>query len=253
MSRFFISYCHHFHGVPNPQAPALWMENVYASYEGKNNGLALKNISLSISRGSSIALVGPNGAGKSTLFKVAANLLKTSSGKVEVFGRPLGSCHHRVVYLPQRSGIDWSFPMTVLDLVATGRYVYLGWLHSLDKNDYDQTWEALKNLSIEDLAYRQISQLSGGQQQRVLIARSLLQDADLLLLDEPLNAVDAQTRHIVQRVFSELKAKGKTTLVATHYFNQEEGLYDSAIYLKDGEVVKAEAQGHQADHCGCDG
>jgi manganese/zinc/iron transport system ATP- binding protein len=97
----------------------------------------------------------------------------------------------------------------------------------------------LKSLSIEDLAERQISQLSGGQQQRVLIARSLVQDADLLLLDEPLNAVDAQTRQIVQRVLSELKAQGKTTLVATHYFNQEEGLYDHAVYLKDGEICTA--------------
>jgi ABC-type Mn2+/Zn2+ transport system ATPase subunit len=251
MSRPFISYCHHFHGVPNPKAPALWMQELEASYE-RTSQLAIKNISLSISRGSSIALVGPNGAGKSTLFKVAANLLKPSSGRVEVFGQPLGACHYRVVYLPQRSSIDWTFPVSVLDLVLMGRYVYLGWFRSLQKQDYDKAWEALKSLSIEDLADRQIAQLSGGQQQRVLIARSLVQDADLLLLDEPLNAVDAQTRHIVHRVFNQLKSQGKTTVVATHYFNQEEGLYDGAIYLKDGEIVQPDSHPKHDDHCNCE-
>ncbi|MBF0489243.1 MAG: ATP-binding cassette domain-containing protein [Candidatus Omnitrophica bacterium] len=235
----FISYCQHRHSTPNPKAPALWMQDVSASYEDVADRVALKNISLSVTRGSSTALVGPNGAGKSTLFKVAANLLKNSSGKVEIFGQPLGACHQRVVYLPQRSGIDWEFPLSVLDLVTTGRYVYLGWLRSLEKKDYDKAWEALKSLSIEDLAHRQIAQLSGGQQQRVLIARALAQDADLLLLDEPLNAVDVQTRHIVQRVLNEQKAQGKTTIVATHYFKQEEGLYDNAVYLKDGEICTA--------------
>ncbi len=233
---FFISYCHHRHSLPNPKAPALWLQDVGASYEESDDRLALKNISLSITRGTSMALVGPNGAGKSTLFKVAANLLKNSSGKVEIFGQPLGACHQRVVYLPQRSSIDWEFPFSVLDLVLTGRYVYLGWLRTLEKGDYDKAGEALKSLSIEDLAHRQISQLSGGQQQRVLIARALVQDADLLLLDEPLNAVDIQTRHIVQRVLTQLKSEGKTTVVATHYFKQEEGIYDGAIYLKDGEI-----------------
>ncbi len=238
MGRFFISYCHHRHSHPKPEAPALWIQDISASYDLENRP-ALRNVSLSISRGSSVALVGPNGAGKSTLFKVVSNLVKVSSGEIKIFGQPFGACHHRVVYLPQRSSVDWQFPLSVLDLVLTGRYVYLGWLRSLKKKDYKKAWEALSNLSIENLAHRQIAQLSGGQQQRVLIARALVQDADLLLLDEPLNAVDAQTREIVQRVLNHLKTKGKTTLVATHYFNKEENLYDSAVHLKDGEICTA--------------
>ena len=237
---FFISYCRHRHRHPKANAPALWMKDVCASYTGDDKP-ALKNISFSVPRGMSMALVGPNGAGKSTLFKVASNLLKMSSGKVEIFGQPLGACHQHVVYLPQRSDIDWQFPMSVLDLVLTGRYVYLGWLRFLGRQDYHKAWEALENLSIEDLAHRQIAQLSGGQQQRVLIARALVQDADLLLLDEPLNAVDAQTRAIVQKVLNHLKTKGKTTLVATHYFNPQEGLYDGAVYLEDGGMVQEKA------------
>lgn len=235
MGRTFISYCQHRHSHPKADAPALWMEHVSVSYEA-NQGMALKDVTFAVQRGSSVALVGPNGAGKSTLFKVASNLIKVSSGKIRIFGQALGACHQRVVYLPQRSGIDWHFPISVLDLVLTGRYVYLGWFKSPQKKDYDKAWEALKSLGMEDLAFRQIAQLSGGQQQRVLIARALVQDADLLLLDEPLNAVDAQTREIVQRVLSQLKLKGKSTVVATQYYNKEEGLYDQAIYLKDGEI-----------------
>jgi manganese/zinc/iron transport system ATP- binding protein len=214
------------------------MSQVSASY-ANDERLALKNITLSVPRGASLALVGPNGAGKSTLFKVASSLLKVSSGEVEIFGQPLGACHQHVVYLPQRSSIDWQFPISVLDLVLTGRYVYLGWFKNPTEEDYQKAWGALKQLQIEDLAHRQIEQLSGGQQQRVLIARALTQDADLLLLDEPLNAVDVQTRQIVKDVLSLLKSQGKTTLVATHYFKQEEGLYDWAVYLKDGEICSA--------------
>ncbi len=238
MSRLFISYCSHSHKRPDAKAPALSMIHVNAHYSGDDR-LALKDVSISVQRGSSVAVVGHNGAGKSTLFKVASNLLKPSSGEVEIFGQPLGSCHQHVVYLPQRSSIDWEFPMSVLDLVLTGRYVYRGWINRVNKNDHKKAWDALKSLSIEDLADRQIAQLSGGQQQRVLIARAIAQDAALLLLDEPLNAVDSQTRQIVQNVLTQLKSQGKTTLVATHYFKQEEGLYDSAIYLKDGEICTA--------------
>ena len=92
-------------------------------------------------------------------------------------------------------------------------------------------------MNVLDLADRQISKLSGGQQQRVLIARALAQNADLLLLDEPLNAVDATTRQTVGEVLHKIKAQGKTVIVATHYYDQEEGRYDKAIYLKDGKKI----------------
>jgi manganese/zinc/iron transport system ATP- binding protein len=92
-------------------------------------------------------------------------------------------------------------------------------------------------MNVLDLSDRQISKLSGGQQQRVLIARALAQNADLLLLDEPLNAVDISTRKTVGDVLHNIKAQGKTVIVATHYYDQEEGRYDKAIYLKDGKKI----------------
>ena len=227
---------------------ALDVKGLVAGYSGEDRP-ALNGVSLSVPVGASIALVGSNGAGKSTLFKAISGLLPVRDGQVRIFGHRLGACHQRVVYLPQRSDIDWHFPMSVLDLVLTGRYVYLGWLKRPGQLDVESARSALQQLDIADLAHRQINKLSGGQQQRVLIARALAQNADLLLLDEPLNAVDAETRNTVNKVLGAIKAKGKTVIVATHYFDQEEGRYDGAIYLQDGEQVNS--AGKRENHKCC--
>ncbi len=229
-------YCQHLHSSPDPQAPALEIQGLGVSYSSEGKP-ALKDFDISIPAGSAMALVGPNGAGKSTLFKAICGLLPVQKGSIRVFGHPLGDCHHRVVYLPQRSEIDWHFPISVLDLVLMGRYVYLGWFNRPHKRDIDIARQALKEMNILDLAVRQISKLSGGQQQRALIARALAQNADLLLLDEPLNAVDVTTRQTVAEVLHKIKSQGKTVIVATHYYDQEEGRYDEAIYLKDGRRI----------------
>ena len=220
------------------------------SYSSEDK-LALKDFDISVPAGSSLALVGPNGAGKSTLFKAICGLLPVRAGSIQVFGHPLGACHHRVVYLPQRSEIDWHFPISVLDLVVMGRYVYLGWFKRPHKRDIDIARHALKEMNVLDLADRQISKLSGGQQQRVLIARALTQNADLLLLDEPLNAVDVTTRQTIADVLHKIKAQGKTVIVATHYYDQEEGRYDKAIYLKDGKQITEYKSRFNHKDCDC--
>jgi ABC-type Mn2+/Zn2+ transport system ATPase subunit len=184
-----FSYCSHNHCAPDPNAPALDINGLMTCYPGTDKA-ALNNVNLIVPVGASLALVGPNGAGKSTLFKAISGFLPIRSGTIRIFGHRLGECHHRVVYLPQRSEIDWEFPISVMELVLTGRYVYQGWFKRTSRTDVGIGLDALKELNVADLADRQISQLSGGQQQRVLIARALAQKADLLLLDEPLNAVD---------------------------------------------------------------
>lgn len=229
-------YCRHRHSAPQPNAFALEVKELDVFYPGEEKP-ALRNFSVDVPVGALMALVGPNGAGKSTLFKTISGLLSAHAGTIRIFGHPLGACHHRVVYLPQRSEIDWQFPMNVLDLVTTGRYVYLGWFSRPGKKEIEMALNALDQLGIANLADRQISKLSGGQQQRVLIARALAQDADLLLLDEPLNAVDAATRETVANVLRAIKQQGKTALVATHYYDREEGRYDGGIYLRDGEQI----------------
>ena len=235
MNKIF-SYCGHHHTHIKDQALALEASDLCSGYPGESR-IALKNISMAVPQGTCIALVGHNGAGKSTLLKVAAGLLPVRQGKIKIFGSSIGHQHQRVVYLPQRSEIDWQFPMSVDKLVMTGRYVHLGWLRAPGTEDKKVVRFAMEELGIEDLQDRQISQLSGGEQQRVLLARALAQDADLFLLDEPLNAIDAATRMIVAKVLKDLHKQGKTVIVATHFIDKLATEYDGAIYLSEGEQV----------------
>ena len=221
---------------PGLGAPALEARALSARYPGTDI-LALSDVSLRAPAGSRIALVGANGAGKSTLLKAAAGLLPIAAGELRVFGQPVGSCHHRVAYLPQRGELDWRFPVSVRRLVLTGRYVHLGWLRRPTRQDEAAAAAALDRLGLATLADRQIAELSGGQQQRAMLARALAQDADLLLLDEPLNAVDAETRAIVGEVLDDLRRRGKTALVATHDLGRLETEYDGALYLSGGRPV----------------
>ncbi|MCA9407262.1 MAG: ABC transporter ATP-binding protein [Candidatus Omnitrophica bacterium] len=234
MGRLHVPYSGCRHGNPDTLAPALEIKNLSAGYSGEQR-LALKKINLSVPVGARVAIVGPNGSGKSTLLKSVAGLLPIRNGKIKIYGEAVGACFHRTVYLPQRSEVQWSFPIDVRKLVLSGRYVHLGWFHRAAKEDYQKVDVALNQLGIKSIGQRQISQLSGGQQQRVLLARALVQDADLLLLDEPLNAIDADTREIVSKVLKDLKDKGKTVIVATHFLDKMAQDYDGAFYLNEGE------------------
>jgi manganese/zinc/iron transport system ATP- binding protein len=221
-----------------PDAPALEAVNVCAGYpDGSSH--ALRGVSLKVPIGAKVALVGPNGAGKSTLLKAAVGLLPVEEGELRLYGWPVGACRRRVAYLPQRSELDWSFPISVHRLVLTGRYVHLGWLKRPNAYDHQLVEQVLARLKLSHLAQRQIGQLSGGQQQRALLARALVQDADLLLLDEPLNAVDVETRGIITEVLAELQHQGKTAIVATHDLGRLETDFDGALYLSEGREVPA--------------
>ncbi len=147
--------------------------------------LALNGISFSITCGHTLALMGPNGAGKSTLIKALAGLIRPDSGKILWNGRPLHDTPGEIAYLPQRSDVDWSFPITVRALVEMGRYPSLGLWKKFGRHDRDIVEKSLHALGMESLADRQISELSGGQQQRAFLARALAQEAHVLLLDEP--------------------------------------------------------------------
>jgi manganese/zinc/iron transport system ATP- binding protein len=220
-------------------AQALEALNVSVVYPGIDHP-ALQNVSLCVPSGSRVALVGPNGAGKSTLLKAVAGLLSTTSGAIRIYGQPLSAVRAHVSYLPQRGELDWSFPISLRKLVLTGRYVHLGWLRWPSKADWAHADEAIERMQLSDLAERQISHLSGGQQQRALLARALAQEADLLLLDEPLNAVDAATRQVVAGVLGALHQQGKTIITATHDLERLGTDFDSALYLVDGHAAQLE-------------
>ena len=213
------------HVDPVAGAPALEVDLDSVSYPGAAT-LALHQVHLSVPVGARVALVGHNGAGKSTLLKAIAGLLPFS-GRVRVCGRPIGACHH------------WRFPIDLRKLVLTGRYVHLGWLRRPAQQDHAICDALIARLGLAQMAGRQISQLSGGQQQRALLARALAQEAEVLLLDEPLIAVDAETRAVMAAVMDELRGRGRTLLVATHDVSGLAAEFDSAVFLSEGRVVPA--------------
>jgi len=216
---------------------ALEVRDARVVYPDEPDREALHGVSLRVPSGRHVALVGPNGSGKSTLLKAIAGILPLCTGEIRVHGQPVAACLHRVAYLAQRGEINWRFSVDVAGLVMTGRYVHLGWLRRPGAADRRRVVEALDHLGITHLADRQIGQLSGGQQQRALLARALVQDADVLLLDEPLNAVDAETRAKVAEVMAELRASGKTVVAATHDLGRLETDYDAAVFLSEGHEV----------------
>ena len=224
------------HVDPVPAADAVVADDLTVGYPGSPRP-AVKQVCLRIPTGTRVALVGPNGAGKSSLLKAIAGLLPVSAGTLRTFGHAVEACRCCVAYLPQREEIDWRFPISVERLVLTGRYVHLGWLRWPKARDFQIARAVMEQLGLTDLADRQIGRLSGGQQQRVLVARALAQGADMLLLDEPLNAVDANTRAVLHHVFQDLHRQGKTVLVATHDLGRLASEFDAAVYLGDGRQV----------------
>ncbi len=194
---------------------ALRLKNVSYRYSSTPEDV-LSDVSLTVKPGERIALVGPNGAGKSTLLKLILGMETLSRGTIDVFGHPAAHCLHRVAVVPQRSTVDWNFPVTVRQVVMMGRYVHLGWFKRPGVIDREAVDAALDAMEIANLSDRQVGELSGGQQQRVMLARTLAHDADLMLLDEPLNHVDITTQELIFHTLERLTAKGKAVIVSTH-------------------------------------
>ena len=181
--------------------------------------------------GNLIAIVGPNGAGKSTLIKAVLNLVPTVSGQVSFFGEPYKKQRRRVGYVPQRSSVDWDFPVNALEVVTMGLYRSIGWFRPVTKKHRQAAMAALDRVGMADYAMRQISQLSGGQQQRVFLARALAQEADLYLMDEPFAGVDAATERAIVAVLRELKDAGRTAMVVHHDLQTVQEYFDEVVLL----------------------
>lgn len=191
----------------------------------------LWDIDFVLPEGKLIGMVGPNGAGKSTLIKAIMGLLPLVSGFVRIYGKPLETTREIVAYVPQRESVDWDFPTDALDVVTMGRYGRLGLFKRPTKDDKARAMDALEKVGMADFAKRQISQLSGGQQQRVFLARALVQDAQIYLMDEPLAGVDAATEKAILELLHELKTKGKTLLVVHHDLNTVAEYFDWVMLL----------------------
>lgn len=192
---------------------------------------AIENVSFTLQPGQVVGLLGPNGAGKSTLITAILGLVPCAEGIVRWANKPLNKQLQRVAYVPQRSQIDWDYPVTVEKVVLMGRVAATGWFRNHSQRSHYLVKQALQRVGMWQYRQRQIRELSGGQQQRVFLARAIAQETDLVLLDEPFNNVDQQTETIIFEIFAELKAQGKTLLVISHDLSETLNNYDQLLLL----------------------
>lgn len=213
---------------PGRRVPGLELQDVAVAY-GTN--VAVREVTASIPRGAVVGLIGPNGSGKSTLLKAVSGSLELAGGSVRFEGRPLREFAGRVAYVPQREEVNWDFPVTVLDVVMMGRYRALGWLRRPGRREREVAEGALRELGMTGLEGRHISHLSGGQQQRVFLARAMVQEPVLVLLDEPFTGIDVQNRAVFHDRIHRFAESGVTVLVATHDLDEVRALTSHVLLL----------------------
>ncbi|MBI2742903.1 MAG: metal ABC transporter ATP-binding protein [Chlamydiales bacterium] len=197
----------------NRDNPVIKVEQLTVNYDKTP---VLWDINFTIDRGMIVGVVGPNGAGKSTLLKTLLGMIAPLSGNIEFFGKPFTEVRKKIAYVPQRSSVDWDFPITAKELVLMGRYGHLGLFKWQSKKDHKIAEEAMERVGMLSFADRQIGKLSGGQQQRIFIARALAQDADIYMMDEPFAGVDNGTEKELVALFEELASQGKTLIIVHH-------------------------------------
>lgn len=191
-----------------PENGALRLENLTLGYDRHP---AVHHLRCEIGRGALVAVVGPNGAGKSTLLKALAGELAPMQGRFDLGVKP-----EKLAYLPQQSELETSFPVTVYDMVAMGLWHEVGPFGGLTRAQRERVHAALAQVGLAGFERRTIGELSGGQLQRARFARLMLQDADLLLLDEPFNAIDTGTTDDLIALILAWHAQGKTILAVLH-------------------------------------
>ncbi|AKG73057.1 metal ABC transporter ATP-binding protein [Salinicoccus halodurans] len=192
---------------------------------------ALWHINLDIKENSRTAIVGPNGAGKSTMIKTVMKLIRPVSGNIKIAGRTDKGVLKTIAYVPQKGEVNWDFPTTVLDVVLMGRYVHKGWIKRPNRKDKEIALKALKTMKMEAFRDRQISELSGGQRQRAFLARAIAQDADIYVMDEPLQGIDITTENLIIDVIRQLQEDGKTFIVVHHQLNTVKEYFDHVVIL----------------------
>lgn len=211
---------------------AIEIRNLTVAY-GEN--IALENFNLDVDEGSLMALVGPNGAGKSTLIKTILKFLKQITGEIKINKNTLA-------YVPQRNSVDWDFPTTLFDVVEMGCYGRVGLFKRVNKEEKQKVLKAIEQVGMLDFKDRQISELSGGQQQRTFIARALVQEADIYLMDEPFQGVDSTTEKSIVDILKKLKSEGKTILVVHHDLQTVPTYFESVTFVNKTVIASGKVQ-----------
>jgi manganese/iron transport system ATP-binding protein len=217
----------------------LEVQQLTVNYRGVRG---LETVSFQVSSGQLVGIIGPNGAGKSTLLKALLGLVPKSGGVVSYCTCPLHQQLGKVAYIPQRSQIDWDYPITVWNVVMMARTRQLGWFRSPGRRAKEVVKAALERVEMLHLRDRRIGELSGGQQQRVFLARALAQQADLFLFDEPFTGVDKKTEAIMLEVFEELRSQGKILLLSTHEWGQSLNQLDRLLLLNQYLIADGSPQ-----------
>ncbi|ALF21720.1 metal ABC transporter ATP-binding protein [Fusobacterium animalis] len=211
---------------------AIEIKNLTVAY-GEN--IALEDFNLDVEIGSLMALVGPNGAGKSTLIKTILKFLKQITGEIKISKKSLA-------YVPQRNSVDWDFPTTLFDVVEMGCYGRVGLFKRVNKEEKVKVLKAIEQVGMLDFKDRQISELSGGQQQRTFIARALVQEADIYLMDEPFQGVDSTTEKSIVDILKKLKSDGKTLLVVHHDLQTVPTYFESVTFINKTVIASGKVK-----------
>lgn len=212
----------------------LALNNITHHYGSK---CALENLSLTIAFPSLVALIGPNGGGKSTLLKLVAGLLKLQQGSFD-----LSVPRHKIAYVAQQSTLDHHFPIRVFDVVAMGLFAKIGCFGKLTRDNTENIFKALHTVGLEGFEYAPINTLSGGQFQRMMFARVIVQDADLLLLDEPFAAIDSETKHQLMKLIQNWHNDGKTILVVLHDIKLAADYFPHIVMLSKNVLKSGSSQ-----------
>ncbi|EGQ20238.1 zinc ABC superfamily ATP binding cassette transporter, ABC protein [Sporosarcina newyorkensis 2681] len=219
----------------NKMIEPITVESISVSYDGNE---VVKDVSFSFEPSSLIGVLGPNGAGKSTLMKAMLGLIHKDHGSVKLGSKTVDEMRKQIAYVPQRSNIDWNFPILVKDTVLLGTYPKVGILRRPKKADKEWAMECLKQVGMEEFANRQIGELSGGQQQRVFLARALAQKADYFFLDEPFVGIDVSSEEVIISILRKLKNDGKIVFVVHHDLSKVKSYFDDLVLINK-ELIDA--------------
>mgnify|MGYP001791475081 CR=1 FL=1 len=213
--------------------PSIVIKDLSVSYTNESQ-LAIEKVSLEIPSSKLVGILGPNGAGKSTLIKAIVGILKPNEGLINIVDN-----NYTIAYIPQKENIDWHFPISVMEVALMGTYKTKGYFGRLNQIDKKNATKYLAQVGMDAYKYRKISDLSGGQQQRVFIARALLQEPDIFLLDEPFSGVDMKTQALIIDILQKLASNGKTVIIVHHDLQTVNKYFDWVVMINKQVITSA--------------
>lgn len=221
------------------RVPAIEVRDLNVAY---GQQIVLWDMAFSLPAGKLIGVVGPNGAGKSTLLQAMMGLIPLRTGEIRLLGQPHKLLRGKVAYVPQRESVDWDFPVSVEEVVMMGRYGKLGLFARPGRSDRVAVHKALADVDMLSYRKRQIAALSGGQQQRVFLARALVQEAELYLMDEPFAGIDARSEALIFSLLRSICSQNKTLLIVFHNLHAAAKHFDWLLLLNKRLIAVGETE-----------